>query len=193
MAGIFSLALEPIVSRVVKPHANRRISSLLLLASLFGFVMIPILLISVSFYSELNVVESNGISKSNYAQFFTQSREQFTTWVNGKLPIWNITGSIQGEQLFDRMVEKTYEALTSVISSLMAGLPSFLLSLFVFSVALFFFISQSRKIKHLLLSLHLFARSDFDFMLRALKKSSSVILLSSVVIGIAQACLLRPA
>ncbi len=190
LAGIFSLAMEPFVSRMVKPHENRRFSSLGLLLGLFGLIMIPVLLISVSFYSELSMVASTGISKSSYYQFFTESRDRFIAWTNELLPRYSAQPSVHGDQVFDRLVEKTYEGLTTVVSKVMSALPSFLLSLFVFSVALFFFVSQSRRIKHFLLSLHLFARSDFEFMLLAMKRSSSVTLMSSVVIGVAQATLL---
>ncbi|MBC7397217.1 MAG: AI-2E family transporter, partial [Bdellovibrionales bacterium] len=155
LAGIFSLALEPFISRVVKPHGNRRASSFGLLVGLYSLIMVPILLISVSFYSELSTIASTGVSKSAYYQFFTESRERFISWTNDLLPKLSLQPSVHGDQLFDRIFDKTYEFLTRVASLFMSGLPSFLLSLFVFSVAIFFFISQSRKIKRFLLSLHL--------------------------------------
>src|SRR5262249_34126171 len=75
----------------------------------------------------------------------------------------------------------------NVSTGFISHLPSALLGVFVFCVALYFFLVEGRTLKAAFLHTHLLSRDEADALIRVLQRSCSSVVLTSISIGIVAA------
>ncbi|MBX2988272.1 MAG: AI-2E family transporter [Bdellovibrionaceae bacterium] len=91
------------------------------------------------------------------------------------------------QNLTQQAIEKSMTTIVNLTSQFLLQVPDLLLSLFVFTVALFFLLTEGPRMRQVVDDLNIVDSDDLDFLIDVTKRSCRSILLSTLVIGGIQA------
>lgn len=100
---------------------------------------------------------------------------------------FGITLSGDFQNLTQQAIEKTLSTVVNLSSQFLLQVPDLLLSLFVFTVALFFLMTEGPRMRLIVERLNIIEADDLDFLVSVTKRSCRSIVLSTLVIGGIQA------
>lgn len=187
MAVLVAFALDPIISKYAAKRSKRKLPAVLLLLGFFIFTAGPITLVFFRFSANVREISAKGIENTEFyaaaEKLFHWGTEQFAT-ISDKFGMSseNAGAPAQHADLIPKAANFVLQQLANIASSA----PEFLLSLLVFSLALYFFITESKKIGRSIASLDLLPRSELDLITNELQKGSYVTLFTSAVTGVIQ-------
>jgi predicted PurR-regulated permease PerM len=195
VAAVFSLGLSGIMGRA--SHllgGRRRLTAGLLVAALTVLVMLPALMFSLRLYNFFADQRNHEISRllsGDTLERFGAAFERIEDLM---------VGYGVGSRLFDTGMDVRdairqgasglVSQLMALLSSAVVSLPEVFLSLLVFALFLYVFLSYPVPINRLLLRLNAFQRIDLKRSIRILRASSYNSLVANFLVGVLQASII---
>ncbi len=185
LAALFAFALNDIVSRIALRKINRKLASILLLLSLLVFIAAPILFLSITTVSTIKEYVAIGIQNTSFYQLTLKLFHQISDFIvnmGGKLHI-DVTSVTKPVE----MLNEYSGELGAFATNTVAKIPQFALSLFVFFLALYYFLNESGQVKSLIVKFDLVSESEMNKIVSIIKVSSFRTLIASIIIATVQA------
>lgn len=185
IAGIFAFALQPLLPLAKGKIVSHRMVILAVVATTLAIIT-PVILGVVSLSSQI-VSYSKGadpLIKSN--NISSELSQKLTTLYKGM--------GLKDTKMLSTMTEKVSSSVGETVlktsSEFVSNIPSLILSLIIFILSLYMFLSYQTYIKNQILKWQLLSTKDLDELITVLKGSCSNCLLSLVTVGAAQAAII---
>lgn len=192
MAAIFALTLEPVASRMLKSRNSflAKKKTVVLFLSLFLTAgLSAILFFLLQAYSEITQITSERVESNELYRLVVREKSRVLQSIDAWIDKMHLHPTLSAEQLLSKTMNDLVKFSGQIMTVMMRALPHFLLSLIVFAVSLFFFVIESDRIKNVVASLKVLSARDLNLIIKTLKYSSSVTILSTFVIALLQASL----
>lgn len=187
LAALFAFAIEELIQKIKKTNLSRNKLALFSILFLVLFFLTPMILVSVKVFNLVKTYTDGGLQNTElYAtieHLLTQTWQSLTTLLQNfdidisKLP--SLTKVLSDGTLF----------VAQFITSAVTKLPQILLSLFVFFLSLYFFITDSKNIKKFFLKFKLLTQSELTKTIQIVQKSSYQTMVAAIAVGSVQAFL----
>jgi predicted PurR-regulated permease PerM len=185
LAAMFAFALQDWVSKMEARNINRRTASLILMTAILLFIALPITFIILKTVSAINDYSDLGFKNTEAFKWTMQIIHQAQDALN------TVASSIG---LNISALSKPTEFLTNHVGAIggwatafVTGIPGILVGLVVFMLALFYFLNDSKQIKKTFMNWNLLSESEANQMIKVIKGSSYLTLISSLVVAATQA------
>ncbi len=184
MAALFGFALERIVSRHAPKRSKRKLPTALILFAFFLLIALPIGLISYRIVSMAQQLAATDLQKTS----FFQSIESLVNKVALSVQhLFEKMGSPLPDGAITDYLPKAGSAILTYTAGFATSAPEFILNLFIFSLALYFFLTESRMVRRAFSSLRILHEQELDELIRVTQRSSYTTLVVSATIGAIQA------
>jgi predicted PurR-regulated permease PerM len=187
IAALFAFALEPIVSNFSKRPSRRKLPAVVLLFGFFILTAGPIVLVFFRFSAKMRELSKSGLDNSP----IYQGLEKIYAWGMDQWSVWGhrvgiISDTSDGSEQSSIISSAASFTLTQ-LGNIASQTPQFLIGLFVFTLALYYFLTESKKIKSAIWSLDLLPAGEMQRITHELQKGSYITLVSSAITGAIQA------
>lgn len=188
LAALFASALSRYVDRLVALKIKRAWASLILILSLLVFVVTPLTLVVLQTISLIRDYSSVGIKNTSIYISTEQLLHQITQYGSEVAQRFDVDLSRfpTPVDLLNSYSDEFGARATRFLSSL----PQFGLNLFVFILALYFFLSQAHKIKEFFISLKFLSPHEGQKTLRIIQNSAHLTMVAALMIGLLQALII---
>ncbi len=188
MALLVAFALDPIISRYAVKKSKRKLPAVFLLIGFFLVTAGPITLVFLRFSAKVREISKMGIENTEFylaaEKLFSWGTETFASWSDRLgMSAGNATAPEQANDLIPKAANFVLNQLGNIASST----PEFLLMLLVFSLALYFFITESKRIGRVISEMDILPARELNQITLELQKGSYVTLFTSAVTGLIQA------
>lgn len=185
MAALFGFALDSLVSKYGLKNTGRRLPTAIILIGFFLIVLSPVSVITYKVIRTVRSISDGGLSNS--ATY--QSVEQIVISLN---ELWEKVGRNMhlDPKNFESPLALFAKAGTLAVSAttnLASHAPELILDLFIFSAALYFFLTESKMIRKTVSSFRILTENELDQIIRIVQRSSYVTLVASALVGTIQA------
>lgn len=188
LAGIFSFAFEPIVTKLTaKRPVYRKPLIVGILTVLILFILTPILMAIYKIYFYVQEITKVGFQNTPVYANLIQLKQQATAYINNMLASLNLTESFDLQTLTGNVFSQVGNLGAGFSATLVTQVPEFILATFIFCVSVYYFLSQSTQIKSIALQTNLLKKKDLEHLVGLLQTSSYNTLVSTFVIGVIQA------
>ncbi len=168
-AILFAFALDPIVSKYGIKKSKRKIPTLFILLFSLLIIFLPI-----GFISHRLVIKATELARLGIQN--TQMYHMASTILN-KISYFGVA--------LNELPNKVGTWALTFSTNFVSKMPEFFMGLFVFSLALYFFLTESKKIKRDTLALDLMADAELNRLINIIQKSSyNTIVIAAIVGGI---------
>lgn len=187
IAALFAFALEPVISNFANKPSKRRLPTIVFLAGFFVITAGPIILVFLRFSAKMRELSKTGIESSTLyrglEKIYLWGMQQWGGWAD-KLGLRHndVNGADQGN-----MVANAASFVLQQVGKIASGTPEFIIALFVFTLALYYFLTEAKRIKRTFVSLDILPRSEFELILQEVQKGSYITLVTSAITGTVQA------
>lgn len=189
LAGIFALGLHDLISRVsAKSKLNHKL--LVTLTILLGLALfwVPLTLAIyrvIAYIEHRQGLETGSLLEQVHAlkEFSLNGLQTLSDWTGVDL-----AGPARG--LLENLLKKTGEIIFNYSSQFLTQLPSIILGSFVFVIVLFFLLLKASAVKNTILQYSPFETKITESLIFIFKRSCSVTLFSTLVVGLVQAFLI---
>lgn len=189
LAAIFAFGLNDLIEKIkgkIKWRHNRVVLCTLLLGLALFWTPITLAIYRVIFHiNQPQTVETDRILTQVNAlkEFLVHGLHQISTWTGVDL-------ATPARGVLENILKKTGELILNFSSQILSQLPAIALSSFVFILMLFFFLLKNQTIKQTTLKFSPLAEELTENLISVLKKSCSLTLFSTLVVGLIQASLI---
>ena len=188
LAAVFSLALEPIIVKLLSPLRLRWKVSVALLLFLIGLLMVvPFSLAIYKTYAYLVHLSSVGLYNTELFQKLLILRSEGVRLGNTLLETVGLSARLDlaaaSEDALNSLAQFSVKLSTYVVTNL----PRFFISLFVFCLAFYFFLAEAQTLRRSFLRQNFLAVGDADRLIEILQGNSYSTVITSVIIGLVQA------
>lgn len=188
LAAVVAFAMEPTLGRWLQPrHLRWRMSVALILIAMFFVVATPVTLVAYKAYASIVETTKAGFQNTQLFAKLVQLKNLLIRFLD------RVTDTIGMEQQFDLMnsAEESLSRLGNwamgLLSGLMSSVPMFLLSVFIFCAALYFFLAEAAVLRRIFLRQELLDESETERLIKVLQDACYSTMISSVVIAVSQA------
>ncbi len=183
MAALFGFALVDVVNRY-SSKKNREIPTIIILVGFCLALILPLLFIILKITRSISSFDKDTFTQTS----IYRSVESLTYKLQHQLDVVFKSLDISPSE-----TPKPLALLSSALNWLMAqtttiagNVPELILSLFVFSIALYYFLTEARSIRLSFMRMQILEREELDEIITIIKKSSYRTLIVSAVIGTLQ-------
>lgn len=188
LASFFAFALAPLTKKLsTHKYFGRKGWVAVTILGLVLAIVIPIVLLGVSFFNLVNEMKSEGFQNSDLYVDLIQARNFIVSWFQDLMETFNISGRFNLSGMADQFVSGTATKFMSASGNLASRIPDFVLSLFIFCCTLYLFLSEGRRIRHILTHNRFIPVQDLDRLILIFQKSCYTTLVASVIVGLIQA------
>jgi len=184
MAALFGFALENLVSRYAPKRSRRGLPTLLILVGFFLLISLPIGIITYRVIGLARMVAEANFSESSLYHSLDSLGDSVSAFVERMMLVVGATPPEGGVMEF---VPKAAAWVLAYTGALAASAPELIISIFVFSAALYVFLTEARYIRATVSSFKILKESELDQIIRVVKRSSYTTLVVSAGIGAIQA------
>lgn len=184
MAALFGFALDGVVSRYAPKRSTRRMPTALILLGFFTLVSLPVVVVSVRVVSiarELAATQLEETAVYKSVEHLVASVSVFAD------RLFEAVGATPPEGGLMNVLPKAGAWVLAYIAGFAATAPELILHLFVFSAALYVFLTESRYIRTVVSSFKILKESELAQILRVVQRSSYMTLVVSACLGAIQA------
>lgn len=185
LAALFAFGLEPMMSRISSLLGKRRLTTFILL---FSFVVLSTLMAALILWRI--IVKASEYSKQGFdktklyisIQHFLETSTKYLHSISQRYDI-----SPDSLPDLSAMIGDLGKKFIELMTAFAGGLPVFILNFFVFTLALYFFLTQAKRIKAAIGGLDLLTLDQLDQLVTAVQNSSYRSLVTTTLIGLIQA------
>lgn len=187
LAMVVAFAMEPTLGRWLQPRYVRwRLSVALILLAMFLVVATPVTIVAYKTYGAIVETSKSGIQNTEVYHKVIQLKGLVTKAIS------KVSTNMGIEQEFE-LVGATEDGLNRLgnwslafVSGLVSSVPVFLLSVFVFCAALYFFLAEARVLYKIFLRQELLGPVETNRLIKILQLASYNTMVSSMIIGVMQ-------
>jgi predicted PurR-regulated permease PerM len=184
MAALFAFALDGIVSRWGLKGSKRKAPTAVILTGFFFLVSFPVTLVAFRIFALAKELSETRMESTS----FYQSLEKIVFSVSVKIEsIFHSLNATPPEGGLMQYLPKAGSWVLSYVGNLASSAPELVIQLFVFSAALYFFLTESRFIRATVSSFKILSEQEVNSILRVVKRSSYTALVVTAGIGAIQA------
>ncbi len=188
MGGIIALAVEGAVLRLKKYKWLKKFNrTKIVFISLFALISGLFTWIGFHLYTKILKITANEGGQNSYVLTFQEKMKSLAKALDANLH--NLNLNISSTEVLNNASEKSLAYLTGFLSNMFASVPDAALSLFIFSLSLYFFTTQSQTIKKKLLGLSLLPKNEVEVLIDELQESSYTTVVASIITGMVQAAI----
>lgn len=188
LAGIVAMAIEPYLNRLVQPYKfSWKPSVAIALVALFLLFALPVTMVVYKGYAAFLEISKLGFQNTEFFQNLTSLKAALATFAQSTLTSMGLEESVNLEGILSDGLSQAANILMSLSSAMVSRIPGLLVSLFIYTAALYFFLAESKSIRQLFDRLQLLEPSESGRFITLLQKSSFNTLITSVLIGVIQA------
>lgn len=185
LAGLFAFALNRYVEKLTAFKLSRAQASVTLILSILTFVAAPLAYIVLKTVSLVKEYSAIGIKSTPIYQSTEQLLLKITDGTLQLAARFNLDLSRLPKPV--EWLGSYSDEIGSFATGFLAQLPLLGLNFFVFLLALFYFLSESQRLKTSLVKLDVLTAYDINLVVRVIQNSSHLTLVASVMIGLLQA------
>jgi len=188
LAAFFAFALAPVTQKLAThKYFGRKGWVAVTILGLVLAIVIPIILLGVSFFNLVNEFSTEGFQNSDLYKDLVQARVFIMETARDLMKTFNISGRFNLTAMGNQFISGTGSKIVNASGTLAARIPDFVLSLFIFCCTLYVFLSEGRKIRRLLTRNQFIPVHDLDRLIQIFQKSCYTTLVASVIVGLIQA------
>ncbi len=185
LAALFAFALNDLVPKLTFRKINRKLASIILLVSILLFIAAPIIFLTVTTISTVKEYVAIGIQNTSFYQLTLKLVDQLSLFLvnmGSKLNI-DVASMTKPAELLNEYSGE----LGGFATRLIAKIPQFALSLFVFFLALYYFLNESKAVRVFIVKFDLVSEAEMNKIISIIKSSSFRTLIASIIIATVQA------
>lgn len=183
MASLFGFALVDVVNRFSSKR-NREIPTILILLGFCLTLILPLLFIILKITKSILSFDKDTFSQTSIYQSVESLTYKLQFQLQSVFKSLDISPSETPKPL--ALLSKSLNWLMEQTTTIAGNVPELVLSLFVFSIALYYFLTEARSIRLAFLRMEILDREELDEIISIIKKSSYRTLIVSAVIGTLQ-------
>lgn len=185
LAALFAFALNDLVSKITAGKINRKLASIILLISILLFIAAPIIFLTVTTVSTVKEYVAIGIQNTSFYHLTLKLVDQLSGFMVNMGSKFNIDLATMTKPA--ELLQEYSGELGGFATKLIAKIPQFALSLFVFFLALYYFLNESKQVKSFIVKFDLVSEAEMNKIVSIVKKSSFRTLIASIIIASVQA------
>lgn len=188
LAGVFAFAMEPALGRLFKGRfLHWRPFVALILFSSFVVLAVPVTVVSYKLYAYVVEISRTGVQNTPAFEQLVMIKGEIVRLTNQFLSKVGLSEQFDLPTLLDEHLSRGGNFAVGVLAGSASQVPQFLLSLFVFIAALYFFLAEGEPLKRIFLRQRVLNEWESERLIRVLQKSSFNTVVSSMVIAVMQA------
>jgi len=184
LAGVFALAIEPALGHFLqKKHLRWKVSVAGILAAMFVIVAAPISMVAYKSYIFISGISQTGFQNTEIFKKLVFFRTALLKDANQLLHTFHLDNQVDLAGVSEEALNKIGTFVVGLSTASLYRVPEILLSVFVFNVALYFFLAEARLIKTAFLRLQFLTLVESEKVVSALQKSSYNTVVTSISLG----------
>ncbi|MGZ3723021.1 MAG: AI-2E family transporter, partial [Bdellovibrionales bacterium] len=184
LAAVFALAIEPALGRFLQAkHLRWKASVAGILCGMFLVVAAPISMVAYKAYIYFAGVSQSGFQNTELFKKLLLFRAQLLKFANATLRTLHLENQIDLAGISEEALNKLGTFAVQLSTNFIYRIPEVLLSVFVFCVALYFFLAEARFIKATFLRMQFLTQSESEKLIRVMQRSSYNTVVTSVSLG----------
>jgi predicted PurR-regulated permease PerM len=156
---------------------------------MFLALAIPVSIVLYKISTQVAAVSQKGIQNTEAYDKIMLFKTGVVGWANKALESVGLDDRIDAGVMSEDGIGRAGNMALKLATGFLSNIPSFLLSLFVFCAALYYFLAEDRTIKQTFLNQGLLSTSEANRLIGLLKKCCQSTVVSSVLIAVMQASL----
>lgn len=190
LAGVFALAIEPALGKILQSkHLRWKASVAGILIGMFLVVAAPISVVAYKAYVYFSALSQNGFQNSELFKRMVIFRGQLLRFANSTLHTLHLENRIDLAGVSEDALNRIGTFFVQLSTGFIYHVPDVLLHVFVFCVALYFFLAEARLLKTTFLRLQFVTLSESEKLIRVMQRSSYNTVVTSVSLGFIAATL----
>ncbi len=185
MAALFAFALDPLVSRYGRKRSTRRVPILLILLSIFMLILVPITIVGYRLTSTATNLAASGLNNTEIYKSLESFVLTTSEKVNNLLAEMHINPISMPDQ--SEFIGKVGAWFVAFMAAMAGRAPELVLTLFIFSASLYFFLAESKKIRRAITGFQVVSDPELDQIIHLVQRSSYITLVATALIGSVQA------
>lgn len=185
MAALFGFGLEPFVTRFARSKkTKRKVPTAILLFSIFLLILLPMTVVISRLVSKSKEISQAGLEANPLILSVEKLITNLSRWVNdisGQFGIDGVANDPSG------MASKAAAWVLGLTTAVVTQLPEIIIGIFIFSCALYYFLTQARSLKKTILAFDLLGEDQLNGIISVVQKSSYITLVMAGTIGTVQA------
>ncbi len=194
-ALIFAFALDPFSRKLSKLEIFRRYSIFfrrkqwvaITIVLLVLAIVLPITFAVNNVYETVNQAASAGFQNSEFYKDLVKIQGVVAEWANDLIASMNLNRRLDLEAMGANLTNQLGGILMNFSGKFVSSLPQFILSIFVFCCALYFFMAEQKMLKNIFIKTGLIGEAELLRLTNIFQKSCVSTLFVSVVVGCVQA------
>ncbi len=184
MAALFAFALDGLVSKWGFKKSRRRAPTAIILLGFFLLISFPVTVVAFRIFGLARQLSETRMETTSFYLSLEQIVFTISQYVEKIFQSVNATPPEGGLMQF---LPKAGAFILGYVGNLASSAPELLIQLFVFSAALYFFLTESRFIRSTVSSFKFLSDREVDAILRVIKRSSYTTLVVTAGVGAIQA------
>ncbi len=190
VAVIFALVLNPFLKRIQRLNIigfsikSRRKCTALLLFVLIMLFAVPFGVMGAKIYSRLKNISDAEVTREELSEKVSEYTVRFEAEVSKYIGKLGLKRKITVDELSGGFAQKAAHMVFDAVTRLLALIPTMLMSLIIFIVALYYLLAESEKIENFFHELGLFSFREINIVSQSLKESSYSAVVSTVMAGV---------
>ena len=194
MAGVFALAMKPFLTRKFHRVKQRRWlhwrpAIALTLSLMFVALFIPVTMIVYKTYAYVRTISRLGVQNTPMYQKILDLKIQAVELANRLLEKMHMQDRVDLPGFIEDGVGRSVNFGLATFSAFASEVPNLLLSLFIFAIALYFFLAEATPLKRIVSRQRVLTAGELRRFIKILQSSCYNTVVSSVLIAVLQSCL----
>lgn len=188
LAGVFALAVEPFLGRLLQQkHLRWRTSIALILVGMFFVLAVPVTAVAYKAYAYVMTISQQGFQNTPLFQKMILMKSQAVGLADHVLSRVGLQDRFDLQGLGEESLSRVANASIQFLTQSFSQVPSILLSLFVFISALYFFLAEGGPLKRIFMRQGVLVNHEAERFISLLQRSCHNTVVSSMLIAIIQA------
>jgi predicted PurR-regulated permease PerM len=195
VAAIFAQVLSPLVSRLQGYRFRnfsltcRKKSTAMIMIIMLAIVSLPFGVVGKKVYGEAVEFSNTEVAKQRLVLKISKYMGQFETEISNYLKKLGLSRQLTVEDVSGGMANKAANLVFDIGARAVASLPGLIINFLIFSAALFYFLSESDKIKSFFRKTGIFSRREMKIVRESFRVSSHSAVVSSILAGLIHAAI----
>lgn len=184
LAALFAFALARWVDRI-GPKQSRRLPTLMILTGFSLVLTVPLLFVVLRVVRSVSYLSAENLPKMSLYQSTQRMMEKWQTTIQDLAEQAHIAREDAPQPV--AILSKGAAWLVDQATAVLSNVPDLVISLFVFTTALYVLLTEAAAIRRFFLNLKILEKRELDQIVEIVQRSSYVTLVVSALIGAVQA------
>lgn len=184
LGAVFAFAIEPSLGRFLQArHLRWKASVAGILALMFLLVAAPVSMASYRLYFIVSDISKAGFQNTEVFKKLVVLRTAFVHGANELLHTMHLENRVDLAGVSEDALNRLGNFFVQFSTGLVYHVPGAFLSIFVFCLALYFFLAEGRMVKAAFLRMQFLTRGEAEQLIKTVQSSCFNVVVSSIAIG----------